>query len=308
MKSLFGGSTCVTCGGKIAKGEEIVNKHGNWVHHTCRPVAKPVVVAKPAVEVKPVVAVAKPLAKPAGEHRHPKFQQVLDHLSLREQVMLTGPAGCGKTHLVNGVAKAMGLRFGMVSGSGGVTETSLFGSRDFVDGSQVWLDAEFLSVYETGGVYLFDELDGFDPNVLLSVNSALANGYTSVAKRFNRPRAERHADFYCCATANTAGRGASRSFCGRNPLDAATLSRFTVIEMDYDMEFERLACPDAQLLRRLWQYRRNCADARLERTIGTRDIQKAFNWVSKLGKDVKYVESILFAGWRADEVAKATSV
>jgi len=35
MKSIFGTSTCPSCGQKIAKGVEIEKKDGKWVHSVC---------------------------------------------------------------------------------------------------------------------------------------------------------------------------------------------------------------------------------------------------------------------------------
>jgi cobaltochelatase CobS len=40
------------------------------------------------------------------------------------------------------------------------------------------------------------------------------------------------------AAGNTFGRGASREYVGRQQLDAATLDRFTVFEVDYDEALE----------------------------------------------------------------------
>jgi cobaltochelatase CobS len=48
----------------------------------------------------------------------------------------------------------------------------------------------------------------------------------------------RHPDFVAIAAGNTFGRGASREYVGRQQLDAATLDRFTVFEVDYDEKLE----------------------------------------------------------------------
>lgn len=97
-------------------------------------------------------------------------------------------------------------------------------------------------MYEGGGVHVLDELDAADPNLLLTVNTALANGYCNVPHRPDKPRAERHKDFVQIATANTVGRGADRMYVGRGQLDAATLDRFQIgmVEVTYDMGVEEM--------------------------------------------------------------------
>ena len=103
------------------------------------------------------------------------------------------------------------------------------------NGQFVFLSTQFLDAYENGGVFLFDEIDAADPNVLLVINSALANGHLSVPSRHEKPTAARHPDFICIAAANTFGHGADRQYVGRNQLDESTLDRFRIgtVPMDY---------------------------------------------------------------------------
>ena len=77
--------------------------------------------------------------------------------------------------------------------------------------------------YEHGGVFLLDEIDACDSNTLLAINLAIANGYCNVPNRHGNPVAHRHPNFIVIATANTLGRGATRSYAGRNQLDEASL-------------------------------------------------------------------------------------
>ena len=93
-----------------------------------------------------------------------------------------------------------------------------------------------------GLLVLFDEMDGSNPNALLSLNAALANDFASFPCGIVR----RHPDFRVIASANTFGHGASGVYVGRNPMDAATLDRFAYIPMGYDETIERaLAGNDA---------------------------------------------------------------
>ncbi len=152
------------------------------------------------------------------------------------QVMLVGPAGSGKTTMAEMAAKALGVKFyfnGAIS-----SEYKLTG---FIDAQGRVVRTAYRDAYENGGLYLFDEIDASSSDSLLAFNTALANGHMD----FPDGQIKRHKDFYCIAAANTFGRGADRQYVGRNQLDAASLDRFIVMEVDYDEKLEKvLACND----------------------------------------------------------------
>jgi cobaltochelatase CobS len=88
-----------------------------------------------------------------------------------------------------------------------------------------FLPSLFEAIYEDGGVFLFDELDAGDENLLTLLNSALANGYfvNQQGKII-----EAHEQFVPVSAANTMGLGANGRYTGRNRLDAATLDRWAM--------------------------------------------------------------------------------
>jgi len=249
-----------------------------------------------------------------GERFHPAFEEVLDLIADGEEVFLPGPTGCGKTHMCEQIARALGRQFGHQSLSGGVTESKFFGcSRPGPSGGFEFRGTKFLDCYENGGVFLLDEMDGADENVLISLNSALANGFCSVPDRHDNPIAKRHPDFVAIAAANTFGRGADRLYVGRNQLDEATLDRFRAgtVDMEYDRDLERDLCPDTELLERLWKYRDRVVENKLERVVSTRFIVKAYRAVQRCKESGKtygyssvyeYIDSKLFKGWSDREV------
>jgi len=238
---------------------------------------------------------------------HPAFEEVLQLAAAREHIFLPGPAGCGKSHMAEQVAQALGLSFGSISCSAGMSESQLLGRMvPAGEGGQfVFLGTQFLSCYENGGVFLFDEIDAADSNVLLVINSALANGRMSVPSRHDNPVAKRHPDFVCIAAANTFGRGADRQYVGRNELDESTIDRFRIgtVPMDYDAQLEAQLCPDEAICGRLQTIRQKIAENRLERIVSTRFIAAAYR-ASRRGQSLQQIESKLFAGWRADEIAR----
>lgn len=236
---------------------------------------------------------------------HPIFTQVLFHVSCGDNVMLIGPKGCGKTFLAKQLAKHLGLAHGMLSLSGGVTEGKIFGrtTPNITNGKSEYQSTQFVDLWEGGGLFLWDEIDAADPNVVLSLNGALADGELPL-DRPKKPLAKRHKDFVGMAAANTWGNGADRQYVGRNQQDSAFTERFVQIAMDYDAQLELSLCPGGEeMVATMHKYRNNMFKNRVERTLSTRFIQRAYNWLQH-GKDVAYAESMLFAGWRNDEIQK----
>ena len=256
-----------------------------------------------------------------GAH-HPKMSEIIELLAMNKNVMLIGPTGSGKTHTAREVADVMfgddaekfGLttrdnddRFGFVSCSMGMSEGALMGRLLPVGegGRFEYIWGEFIKRYENGGLFLWDEVDGSDSNVLLSVNAALANGFAAVYNRPDRPYAKMHAEFRCIAAANTWGRGGDRRYCGRSPLDESTLDRFRLgtIEFDYDSDLEKQLCPDTELYEKLTGVRSIIEASRLERVVSTRYFVDAFDAL-RHGWSVRRVVNRLCSGWRTDEYAK----
>ena len=166
---------------------------------------------------------------PTGLH-HKVLPDIIKMLSAGVNIMLVGPAGSGKTTIAEQAAKALEIPFyfnGALS-----SEYKLCG---FVDAQGRIVSTAFRRAYETGGVYLFDEIDASMPDALLAFNAALSNGHAD----FPDGMVEKHENFRCIAAANTFGRGADRVYVGRNQLDGASLDRFCVVNVDYDDKLER---------------------------------------------------------------------
>lgn len=254
-----------------------------------------------------------PVVVSCDEIRHPAFDEIVELVQAEENVMLVGPAGTGKSHLAEMVADALSRRFGSVSCSAGMSESHLVGRMvPYGEAGQFqFLGTEFLDCFENGGVFLLDEMDSADPNVLLVVNSALANGRISIPARHDKPVAKRHPDFALIAACNTFGRGAGRQYVGRSQLDESTLDRFRIgtVEIDYCEAVERKLFVDIAgesclpILEAIWRYRAGVTASRLERCVSTRFIVMAAKAVAR-GRQMNYIESKLFNGWSDDEIRK----
>lgn len=237
---------------------------------------------------------------------HARFERVYKLASLRQNILLVGPAGCGKTQLAEQVASALELPFAFLSCSAGMSESQLQGWLLPVgtDGAFSYVPAGFVNAYENGGVFLLDEIDAADENLLLVINAALANGNFAIAQRYNNPVAKRHADFVMIAAANTFGHGADRVYAGRNQLDGATLDRFRtgLTTMDYDANVEGQLV-DPAVLRWGANIRARINANKLRRVMSTR-VLLGYTHQKLAGFSMAEWEDSYFADWSRDELSK----
>jgi MoxR-like ATPase len=175
---------------------------------------------------------------PSGERRdvgrqHKCFEDLLALVGCRQNVFLVGPAGSGKTFTAHAVADALGLPFYAISVGLQTTKTDLLG---FIDANGVYRPSLGRRAFESGGVWLIDEIDAGNPNVITTLNALTSPGIKVAA--FPDGMVEKHPDFVCLAAGNTYGRGSDRMYVGRNALDAASLNRFAMVDFDYDEGLE----------------------------------------------------------------------
>jgi cobaltochelatase CobS len=266
-----------------------------------------------------------------------QFERVLDLAKCRRNILLTGPAGCGKSYLAKAIAEALAFDFGSISCTAGMSEAHLLGRAvpDLTHGKNRFQGTSFLKCFEEGGVFLMDELDAADPNLLLAINTALANGYCNLPNRADSPVAFKSDDFVMIATANTVGRGATRMYSGRNQLDESTVDRFRigVVEMDYDLQVEKALCPDIggddgknflttlnghqkddtvkkitglgyNLRETCWYIRSKIDQSGMRRIMSSRFLEDAYVMMHKAEWTIEKCLEAYFTGWTSEEKAK----
>lgn len=231
---------------------------------------------------------------------HKVFKPALTKLAVNKLLMIAGPTGSGKTYLSEQLAEALNLDFAHLSCTAGMSEAHITG-RMTADGTYV--STEFVNAYENGGVFLFDEVDAADPNVLLIINSAIANGRMSVPNRKEKPFAEKHNNFYLVVAANTWGHG-SFEYSGREVLDKAFLDRFNLskVSVDYDRDLELKLTKDSKVTKALQAMR----SAEIERSISTRTIITAYRMSEIITPEEVFDE--LTIDWTEEEVKKTADL
>lgn len=171
---------------------------------------------------------------------HEKFEQVLKIINADIPVFMTGGAGTGKNVIAKQVAESLGLEFYFTN-----AVTQEYKLTGFIDANGTYQETQFFKAFTKGGLFFLDEMDASIPEVLIILNSALANGYFD----FPCGKFDAHPNFRVISAGNTFGTGADIEYTGRFQLDGASLDRFAVIEIDYSPAIENaLADGDTALL------------------------------------------------------------
>jgi cobaltochelatase CobS len=258
-----------------------------------------------AVDLGAPVVTTIDLTRPDGSlvtltgHYHPQFQELLELVSDKENVWISGPTGSGKTHACRQVAEAMGLNFYL---QGAMSQPHEF--LGFISvGTGAYITTPFRQAFEHGGVVLFDECDASDPSVTLAMNAMLANGHGVFP---DCPQGiPKHADCYVIAAANTWGSGATADFVGRNRLDAAFMSRFpSKLSWGYDEAFE-LALYPGEFTKMVQRARRKAAENRgLKVVIDPRHSKAGSKMVAR-GKSLEYAAERTYLAGLTDDQRRA---
>jgi len=225
--------------------------------------------------------------------QHYLFPKLLILANLRQDTLLVGPTGSGKTHVVKAIAEALNLKFRFISVGPQTTKSDILG---FIDATGNYHESAVYDAYKNGKILLFDEIDAANPAVLTIINAMLSNGLAE----FPNGQVERHKNFVCFAAANTYGRGADRLYVGRNQLDAATLERFVVINFDYDENLELELSANKEFTRKIQKIRARVFDLKARITVSPRASFKGAMLLANGFSESEALEMLVFKGIEKD--------
>ena len=211
-----------------------------------------------------------------------QYSNAKNHQGLHMPIMLTGPAGSSKSQAAEHLAEHLGLRYGYMAGSQQLTKSDMLGYRSPTGDTVDSLLGEF---YRDGGLFVIEELDAINSNILLNLNTLIAGSSGWFAGRM----VKRHPDFRILATANTYG-GSNEAYNARTKLDASTMSRFLRLDwgLDEDLEASLLNQPE------------------LSDVIKTARKEMAIRGFELSMRDVLSYQSLLHIGIPYEEAAEST--
>lgn len=216
------------------------------------------------------------------EVHHDKYEEIMMCLENDIPVYLAGPAGSGKNHTVEQIAKEKGWNFYFSNSV--QQEYKLTG---FIDAGGDFHETEFYKACtdENECIFFLDEIDASIPEVLVLLNAAIANGY------FEFPN--RRVDFdkvHFVSAGNTVGSGADDMYTGRMVLDQATLDRFAIIEFDYCERIEMaISKNNEDLVNFIHQLRKESEEKGIRATFSYR----CLTMVTKLEKSGMSLDTII---------------
>lgn len=187
---------------------------------------------------------------------HHKLPLLIKQISIGNAIWLAGPTQSGKSKAMEQVAEAMGIPFTYHAFGPTQTETKLSG---FQNAMGEYVPTELYYAVKYGWLFLGDEADNCQANVLIWANNGISNGKWSFPRSMVKQlRAEgneaeaqelervieagglvtQHPSFRIIFSANTWGTG-SFEYIGRSQLDISSLARFDKVEWPYDEGLER---------------------------------------------------------------------
>lgn len=223
---------------------------------------------------------------------HNKFEHILKLVTANIPTLLIGPAGSGKNHTLEQVSEALDLDFYF---SNAITQE--FKLTGFIDANGLYHETQFYKAFKNGGLFFLDEIDASIPEVLIILNSAIANKYFD----FPTGRVKAHEDFRVVAAGNTMGTGADALYVGRSQLDAATIDRFAQVEFDYDSEVEQQLASNTDLYDFIKSARKALTSNSMQYTVSMRSIINASK-IDGVVEDAFTVKGIILKTIPVDEL------
>lgn len=255
-----------------------------------------------AIEEKPLVINFGTVESPKKQAIHSAFPKILNIIKSQKRnpknIMLVGEAGSGKTHLCSMIAESLGLKFYPMSVGLQTTKSDLLG---FVNAQGNYVTSPIREAFEKGGVLLLDEFDSAHAGVVTIINSLLANGHCSFPDKI----VTKNDRFICLVACNTYGHGANIDYIGRNRLDGATLDRFVVVNVGYDVKLEKILTGNEQWHKIIEKIRSNIKKQGIKMIVSPRASMNGADLLDAGFKIEEVLDMVIFKGASEDTRLKA---
>lgn len=151
-----------------------------------------------------------------------------------DPLWVSGPTGCGKTDALKNVFAALNIPTAIISAKSSTEPDDILGRVQLRGGDTVFVPGNLLHAYQKGYAIIFDEIDGYNPEVLMACHRLLERAVVTLDDGTVIQPAPR---IYMAATANTRGDGQGGDvYTATNIFNLASLNRFEKWEMNYPPE------------------------------------------------------------------------
>jgi cobaltochelatase CobS len=209
---------------------------------------------------------------------HEVLDDVVALSQIGKAVYLSGPSGSGKNVIGGQVSKVLQLPFHF---SNAIQQ--IYQLVGFIDANGRYHETEFYRAFIHGGVFFLDEMDASNPELLIWLNAAIANGYCE----FPQGMKTAHTNFRIIGAGNTSGRGATDKYVSRQQLDMATLNRFIEVEVNYSTQVEDAISGNIELSNFIRDYRRATEKVGFNTVVSYREIANIRDLMNGLGWNVE---------------------
>jgi MoxR-like ATPase len=149
----------------------------------------------------------------------------------RENVLLVGPPGCGKTSMLRSICSNTNRSFRRFSVAGGIAVEDMVGRWTLVAGETLWMDGPLTQAVKNGWWFVCDEINAAQPDVLFILRPLLDEQRQLILTDKHGEVLEPHPEFRFFATMNPASEPYA---VGTHEMNEADMDRFgVVIPMDY---------------------------------------------------------------------------
>lgn len=148
-----------------------------------------------------------------------------------DPLWISGQTGTGKTAALKSVFGALNYPTVIISAKSSTEPDDILGRVQLRDGSTVFVPGDLLKAYEKGYAIIFDEIDGYNPEVIMALHRMLEREVLVLDDGTVITPAAKN---YIAATANTRGDGHGGDvYAATKQFNIASLNRFEKWEMHY---------------------------------------------------------------------------